>query len=50
MRAAAEKERIEQGLISVREVLAYLEADRYMDLKAALKMLEEKEWVHSTTH
>ena len=23
---------------------------RYMDLKAALKMLEEKEWVHSSAH
>ena len=32
---AAEKERIEESLISVREVLAYLETDRYLDLKEA---------------
>ncbi len=35
----AEKERIEQGLISVREVLIYLETDRFMDLKEAAEYL-----------
>ncbi len=39
MRAAAEKERIEPSLISVREVLAYLEADRFMDLKEVTQYL-----------
>ena len=39
MRAAAEKERIEPRLISVREVLAYLEADRFMDLKEVTQYL-----------
>ena len=38
-RAAAEKERIEKSLISVREVLAYLEADRFMDLKEVTQYL-----------
>jgi len=35
----AEKERIEQSLISVREVLPYLETDRFMDLKGAAEYL-----------
>ena len=39
MRPAAEKERIEPSLISVREVLAYLEADRFMDLKEVTQYL-----------
>ncbi len=39
MWTVAEKERIEERLISVREVLAYLETDRYMDLKEAAKYL-----------
>jgi len=38
-RTAAEKERIEQSLISVREVLGYLDTDRYLDLKEAAKYL-----------
>jgi len=35
----AEKEQIEQSLISVSEVLAYLETDRYLDLKEAAQYL-----------
>ncbi len=35
----AEKERIEESLISVSEVLAYLQTDRYMDLKEAAEYL-----------
>ena len=35
----AEKDRIEQSLISVSEVLAYLETDRFMDLKEAAEYL-----------
>ncbi len=35
MRIVAERERIEQSLISVSEVLAYLETDRYLDLNEA---------------
>ena len=35
----AENERIEQSLISVREVLGYLETDRFMDLKEVTKYL-----------
>jgi len=35
----AEKERIEQSLISVREVLAYLDQDRYFNLTEASKYL-----------
>ena len=38
-RAVAEKERIEESLISVREVLPYLETDRYLDLKGAAEYL-----------
>ena len=38
-RTVAEKERIEQSLISVREVLAYLETDRFMDLKEVTEYL-----------
>ena len=34
-RTAAEKERIEEGLITVREVLGYLDPDRYLDLAQA---------------
>ena len=34
-RTAAEKERIEEGLITVREVLGYLETDRYLNLTQA---------------
>ena len=39
MRTVAERERIEQSTISVREVLAYLETDRYLDLKEAAEYL-----------
>ena len=39
MRTVAEGEQIEQSTISVREVLAYLEADRYLDLKEAAEYL-----------
>ncbi len=39
MRTVAEKEQIEQSTISVREVLAYLDQDRYMDLKEAAQYL-----------
>ena len=35
----AERERIEESLISVREVLAYLETDRYMDLREVTEYL-----------
>ncbi len=35
----AEKERIEQGLISVREVLGYLDPDRYLNLAQASEYL-----------
>ena len=43
MRLAAErtteKERIEQSLITVREILGYLDTDRFMDLKEAAEYL-----------
>jgi len=39
MRTVAEGEQIEQSTISVREVLAYLEADRYLDLKEAAEYI-----------
>ncbi len=35
----AEKERIEESLITAREVLAYLETDLYMDLKEVTEYL-----------
>jgi len=38
-RAATEKERIEESLISVREVLPYLEQDRFFNLAEASKYL-----------
>ncbi len=38
-RAATEKERIEERLISVREVLPYLEQDRFFNLAEASKYL-----------
>jgi len=38
-RTATERERIEESLIRVREVLAYLETDRYLDLKEAARYL-----------
>ncbi len=38
-RSVAEKERIEQSLISVSEILAYLQTDRYMDLKEVTEYL-----------
>ena len=38
-RTAAEMERIEESLISVAEVLAYLETDRYLSLKEAAEYL-----------
>ncbi len=38
-RTAAEREQIEQSLISVREVLAYLDPDRYLNLAEASKYL-----------
>ena len=34
-RTVIEKERIEEGLITVREVLGYLDPDRYLDLAQA---------------
>ena len=37
--AVAEREQIEQRTISVREVLAYLETDLYMDLKEVTEYL-----------
>jgi len=52
MRAAAEKERIEQGLISVSEILAYLQTDRYLDLKEAAQYLPLSKrtiWEHRNT-
>ena len=39
MRTVAEGEQIEQSTVSVREVLAYLETDRFMDLKEAAEYL-----------
>ena len=51
-RIAAEKEQIEQSTISVREVLAYLETDRYMDLKEAAQYLPLSKrtiWEHLKT-
>ncbi len=39
MWTVAEKERIEERLITVREVLSYLETDRFMDLKEASEYL-----------
>ncbi len=39
MRTVAERERIEQSLISVREVLPYLEQDRFFNLAEASKYL-----------
>ena len=38
-RTATEKERIEQSLITVREVLAYLDPDRYLNLAQASEYL-----------
>ena len=38
-RTAAERERIEESLISVREVLAYLGQDRYLNLAQASEYL-----------
>ncbi len=38
-RAVVEKEQIEQSTISVREVLVYLETDRFMDLKEVTEYL-----------
>ncbi len=52
MWAVAENERIEERLISVREVLAYLETDRYMDLKEAAQYLPLSKrtiWEHRNT-
>jgi len=52
MRAAAEKERIEQSLISVSEILAYLQTDRYLDLKEAAQYLPLSKrtiWEHRNT-
>jgi len=43
MRTVAEGEQIEQSTISVREVLAYLETDRYLDLKEAAEYLPVSE-------
>jgi len=39
MRTVAEGEQIEQSTISVREVLAYLETDRYLNLAQASEYL-----------
>ena len=39
MRTVAEGEQIERSTISVREVLIYLETDRYLDLKGAAEYL-----------
>jgi excisionase family DNA binding protein len=39
MRTVAGREQIEQSTISVSEVLAYLDTDRFMDLKEATKYL-----------
>ena len=36
---ALRRRQIEQSVVSVREVLAYLETDRYMDLKEAAQYL-----------
>jgi len=38
-RTAAEKERIEQSLITVREVMGYLDTDRYLNLAQASEYL-----------
>jgi len=39
MWTVAEKERIEERLVSVREVLNFIESDRYMDLTGAVEYL-----------